>query len=259
MADKGDVDILALEQMVRTPFRSGGIKVVDENGKPEFMPGPERMPKTRGRNEIYLNNKNIGDMGAKLIGNELKVNKDCISLWIYGNGITTEGANEIAKGLKENTTLEVLDLHDNSIGNEGAKILAAALKKHKTLKLLNICSNGIGPKLPMALSKHPTLKVLCFEVVAAGPLCPHDPWTTSHTQMKDTKKAKLKEMLFEWNAGARYGITGVSSLSQPWNPSAAPTLFPGLTSIPKGLSGVSRKDPEFDPEWKNKIDDGLSD
>jgi len=148
MTDKGDVDILALEQLVRTPFRSGGIKVVDEDGKPEFLPGPERIPKTRGRNEIYLNNKNIGDMGAKLIGNELKSNKDCISLWIYGNGITLEGATEIAKGLKENTTLEVLDLHDNSIGNEGAKVLAQALKQNRTLKVLNICSNGVGPKLP---------------------------------------------------------------------------------------------------------------
>ena len=151
MADKGDVDILALEQLVRTPFRSGGIKVVDADGKPEFLPGPERIPKTRGRNEIYLNNKNIGDMGAKLIGNELKNNTDCISLWIYGNGITLEGATEIAKGLKVNTTLEVLDLHDNSIGNEGAKVLAQALKQNRTLKRLNICSNGIGPKLPQVL------------------------------------------------------------------------------------------------------------
>jgi hypothetical protein len=151
MTDKGDVDILALEQLVRTPFRSGGIKVIGEDGKPEFLPGPERIPKTRGRMEIYLNNKNIGDMGAKLIGNELKTNKDCISLWIYGNGITVEGANEIAKGLKVNTTLEVLDMHDNAIGNEGAKILGQVLKQNTTLKRLNICTNGIGPKLPQVL------------------------------------------------------------------------------------------------------------
>ena len=153
----GEVDILALEQLVRTPFRSGGIKYINEDGQQEFLPGPERIPRTRGRNEIYLNNKKLGDMGAKLIGNELKSNKDCISLWIYGNGITTEGANEIAKGLKVNTTLEVLDMHDNNIGNEGAKILAQALKQNRTLKLLNICSNGIGPKLPMVTSLPPPL------------------------------------------------------------------------------------------------------
>ena len=258
MADKGDVDILALEVMVRTPFRSGGVKVVGDDGKPEFLPGPERIPKTRGRMEIYLNNKNIGDMGAKIIGNELKSNTDCISLWIYGNGISVEGAAEIAKGLKVNSTLQVLDLHDNNIGNEGAKILAQALKQNRTLKTLNISSNGIGPTLPQALSKHPTLKALCFEVVTAGPLCPHDPWTTSHTQMQ-SKKSKLKEMMFEWNAGSKYGITGISRVAEPWNPSAAPTLFPGLTPFPGGLSGVSRKDPEFDPEWKNKVDDGLPD
>ena len=147
MGDKGDVDILAIEQLVRTPFRSGGIKVV-EDGQPVFLPGPERIPKTRGRNEIYLDKKGIGDMGAKLIGNELKSNKDCKSLWIYGNGITLEGATEIEKGLKVNTTLEVLDMHDNNIGNEGAKVLAQALKQNRTLKTLNICNNGIGPKLP---------------------------------------------------------------------------------------------------------------
>ena len=66
----GEVDILALEQLVRTPFRSGGIKYINEDGQQEFLPGPERIPRTRGRNEIYLNNKKLGDMGAKLIGNE---------------------------------------------------------------------------------------------------------------------------------------------------------------------------------------------
>jgi len=40
-----DEDILALEILVRTPFRSGGLKVFGEDGKPEFMPGPERIQK----------------------------------------------------------------------------------------------------------------------------------------------------------------------------------------------------------------------
>jgi len=51
--------------------------------------------------QIYLNNKNIGDMGAKLIGNELKNNTDCISLWIYGNSITLEvGAWQMLKKME---------------------------------------------------------------------------------------------------------------------------------------------------------------
>lgn len=148
-----------------------------------------------------MNNKGIGDNGAKLVGNELKKNTDCLSLWLFGNGITAVGAAELAKGLKHNKTLTVLDLHDNKLGNEGAKVLAQVLKTNTTLKILNLCSNGIGPRLPMALEKHPTLDCLCFEVVTAPPLVPHDPWTTSHTQM-ESKKSKVKDMLFEWNKGA---------------------------------------------------------
>ena len=51
------------------------------------------------------------------------------------------------------------------------------------------------------------------------------------------------QMIFEWNPGAMYGITGISRVREPWNPSAAPTLFPGLTPFKGGLSGPSRKDP----------------
>jgi len=84
--------------------------------QPTYLPGPERIPKTNGRSKVYLNNANMGDIGAKLVAAELKDNKDCTSLWLYGNGITHLGAIELAKGLKTNSTLTVLDLHDNRIG-----------------------------------------------------------------------------------------------------------------------------------------------
>ena len=32
---------------VRTPFRSGGVKILGEDGKPVYMEGPERIPKVR--------------------------------------------------------------------------------------------------------------------------------------------------------------------------------------------------------------------
>mmetsp|Transcript_50779 Transcript_50779/g.126410 ORF Transcript_50779/g.126410 Transcript_50779/m.126410 type:complete len:254 (+) Transcript_50779:225-986(+) len=252
----GDVDIVALENTIRTPFRSGGTKVLDENGKPVFLTGPERIPKTNGKSKVYLNNQNIGDIGAKLVAAELKDNKDCTSLWLYGNGITTTGAMELAKGLKTNSTLTVLDLHDNKIGNEGAMALAKVLKANTTLKVLNICANGIGPNLPQALSKHPTLNCLCFEVVTAAPLVDHAPWTTSHTQMQ-TKKSKMKDIEFEWDPKTRYGISGISAIVPPWQPSACPTLFPGLTAFQGGMSGVSRGDPEFDPGWKLEQKDDM--
>eukprot|EP00286_Rhodomonas_abbreviata_P008397 CAMPEP_0181323850 /NCGR_PEP_ID=MMETSP1101-20121128/20024_1 /TAXON_ID=46948 /ORGANISM="Rhodomonas abbreviata, Strain Caron Lab Isolate" /LENGTH=253 /DNA_ID=CAMNT_0023431943 /DNA_START=75 /DNA_END=836 /DNA_ORIENTATION=+ len=243
-------DIVALEQAVRTPFRSGGSKVLDENGKPVYLPGPERIPKTHGKKGIYLNNQSIGDIGAKLVANELKTNTECESLWLFGNGISHHGAAELAKGLSKNSTLTVLDLHDNKIGNEGARVLAQVLKTNTTLKILNICGNGIGPNLPQALAKHPTMRCLCFEVVTAGPKVSHDPWTTSTDQVAK-KKCNIKQMIFDWNPGSMYGITGISSMGPPWDRRAAPTLYPGLTKIPNGLSGVSRNQPEFDPNWRD--------
>ena len=62
---------------------------------------------TRGRQEIYMHGKNIGNDGAKLVANELKKNMDCLSLWLHNNGIRKEGATELAKALQFNTTLTV--------------------------------------------------------------------------------------------------------------------------------------------------------
>eukprot|EP00960_Hanusia_phi_P036620 752422-Hanusia_phi.AAC.5 len=177
-------DVVELENFVRAPFRSGGTKVFDENGNLQYLPGPQKIPITRGRQEIYMNGKNIGNDGAKLVANELKKNMDCLSLWLHGNGIKKEGATELAKALQFNTTL--------TVGRE-------------------------------------------MQV-------PHEPWTTSVSQLS-IKKAQLKKMEFRWEPGSRYGITGISHLQDPWQRSLAPTLFPGLSPIPKGLSGISRDDP----------------
>mmetsp|Transcript_39176 Transcript_39176/g.123498 ORF Transcript_39176/g.123498 Transcript_39176/m.123498 type:complete len:138 (-) Transcript_39176:660-1073(-) len=106
--------------------------------------GPQKIPMTRGRQEIYMHGKNIGNDGAKLVANELKKNTDCLSLWLHNNGIRKEGATELAKALQFNTTLTVLDLHENDIGNEGASSLGKYLKENTTLKKLNLSGNGIG-------------------------------------------------------------------------------------------------------------------
>ncbi|EKX45326.1 hypothetical protein GUITHDRAFT_152797, partial [Guillardia theta CCMP2712] len=249
-------DVIELENFVRAPFRSGGTKVFDDEGNLQYLPGPQKIPMTRGRQEIYMHGKNIGNDGAKLVANELKKNTDCLSLWLHNNGIRKEGATELAKALQFNTTLTVLDLHENDIGNEGASSLGKYLKENTTLKKLNLSGNGIGPTLPRSLAKHPTLNCLCFEVVTPPSLVLHDPWTTSVSQLS-IKKAKMKEMEFRWEPGSKYGITGVTHLQDPWQRTLAPTLFPGLTPIPKGLSGVSRDDPEFDPSWKYRSVDDL--
>ena len=246
--------MLELEKTIRAPFRSGGVKVRDQDGKIVFLEGPERIAKTRGRAEVYLNSLQFGDVGAKIVANELKTNTDCVSLWLYGNDITETGAIELAKGLRTNTTLKVLDLHNNKIGNEGARELARVLKLNSTMLTLNLSGNGVGPKLPQALSKHPTLETLCFEVVPPALLVTHAPWTTSHAQMERTKAAP-PAMAFDWDPGSLCGITGVSTMVEPWDRRRMNTLFPGLTAIEGGLSGVSRGDPEFNLDWKNAIPD----
>lgn len=64
-------------------------------------------------------------------------------------------------------------------------------------------------------------------------------------------------MDFEWDPKTKFGISGISTLVEPWQPSACPTLFPGLTPFASGLSGVSRGDAEFDPSWKHQEKDDM--
>lgn len=76
---------------------------------------------------LSLRNCYVNDMGAKMIGNALTVNKSLITLNLCYNKITCEGAGFLAKGLRMNRTLLSLNLGSNLIGDIGASKLAEVL------------------------------------------------------------------------------------------------------------------------------------
>ena len=55
--------------------------------------------------KIYLNGNNIGDEGAKAIGEALKVNTSLTKIDLGGNNIGVEGGKAIGEALKVNTSL----------------------------------------------------------------------------------------------------------------------------------------------------------
>lgn len=87
--------------------------------QPTYLPGPERIPKTNGRSKVYLNNANMGDIGAKLVAAELRDNKDCTSLWSDAEPHTP---SYIVEGSKD-CTLTLLNFrgtHSPPYGNPAA-------------------------------------------------------------------------------------------------------------------------------------------
>ena len=107
---------------------------------------------------LYLRDNNIGDDGAKVIAEALKVNPVLTklvfggnnigaealkvnpvlnTLWLSMNNIGVDGAKAIAEALKVNPVLTSLDLQINSIGVDGAKAIAEALKVNPVLTKLD--------------------------------------------------------------------------------------------------------------------------
>ena len=96
--------------------------------------------------QLDLNFNNIGEEGAKYIGEALLENTTLKKLNLLGNNIGDEGANYIGEALLKNTTLKELNLLDNNIGGEGAKYIGDALLKNTTLKVLSLRYNNIAEK-----------------------------------------------------------------------------------------------------------------
>ncbi|KAI9029127.1 kinase-like domain-containing protein [Hyaloraphidium curvatum] len=106
----------------------------------------------------------MGDSGARLLAEALKVNTALATLWLDDNSIGVEGARALAQALKTNSALTRLDLPRNSIGVEGARALAEALKDNSTLTTLHLGNNSIGVEgaraLAEALKVNSTLRTL---------------------------------------------------------------------------------------------------
>jgi serine/threonine protein kinase/Ran GTPase-activating protein (RanGAP) involved in mRNA processing and transport len=118
-----------------------------------------------GGTKVYLNNKGIGDEGAKQIAQALReINCKVQELGLGDNTIEVEGATAIAKALTTNATLHRLELDDNKIGDRGARAIAKELTTNATLQELYLGNNKIGDEgawaIAEALTRNATLHTL---------------------------------------------------------------------------------------------------
>jgi Ran GTPase-activating protein (RanGAP) involved in mRNA processing and transport len=64
---------------------------------------------------------------------------------LSGNGIGDTGARLIGEGLKVSSSLRVLNLDRNRIGNQGAQMIGESLKVNSSLRELSLDKQGTGP------------------------------------------------------------------------------------------------------------------
>ncbi|KAI9093064.1 hypothetical protein DFS34DRAFT_567948, partial [Phlyctochytrium arcticum] len=86
---------------------------------------------------LSIRSNNIGDVGAKAISEQLRINRMLSHLNLWNNKITKEGAEALAESLRFNQTLTSLSLACNDIGDDGAiafsKVLSNAPLLHDEL------------------------------------------------------------------------------------------------------------------------------
>ncbi|KAJ3313002.1 hypothetical protein HDV04_002484 [Boothiomyces sp. JEL0838] len=79
---------------------------------------------------LILRGNNITDLGAKLISNALKTNRNLVGLDLFENRIQKGGAEALSEALKVNSCLQALNLGKNHIGDDGAMYLSKALSNY---------------------------------------------------------------------------------------------------------------------------------
>eukprot|EP00019_Armaparvus_languidus_P004152 CAMPEP_0168604022 /NCGR_PEP_ID=MMETSP0420-20121227/15064_1 /TAXON_ID=498008 /ORGANISM="Pessonella sp." /LENGTH=292 /DNA_ID=CAMNT_0008643089 /DNA_START=46 /DNA_END=922 /DNA_ORIENTATION=- len=143
-----------------------GCRVTDDS----FAQFIEALKVNTTLTEIDFGENELGDEGAKYIGDVLKVNTTLKSILLYHNEIGDAGVSYIAEALKLNNTLNCIDfwsdecclvlaiaealkvntvltallLPGNAIGDAGVKHFADVLKVNTTLTSLNVGGNQIG-------------------------------------------------------------------------------------------------------------------
>jgi Ran GTPase-activating protein (RanGAP) involved in mRNA processing and transport len=86
----------------------------------------------------FLSGAKIGDAGALLLSELLKLDTTLEQLDIANHNIGDKGALSLANLLQHNTTLRFLDISENKIGEEGIIALATAIEHNTTLESILI-------------------------------------------------------------------------------------------------------------------------
>ena len=93
--------------------------------------------------DVSLNRQQLTDADIEIVVQQAINNKQCKSLSLGFNEITSKGASTLANALYNNTTLHELWLSTNHLSDTGVYYLAQALLVNKTLKKLGLASNDI--------------------------------------------------------------------------------------------------------------------
>lgn len=93
--------------------------------------------------KVQLNKQSLADADVELVVQQAIVGKQCRSLSLESNRITSRGASTLATALLNSTTLSELWLFGNQISDVGVQHLATALTTNTTLRKLGLASNNI--------------------------------------------------------------------------------------------------------------------
>lgn len=93
--------------------------------------------------DIDLRFNEIGDLGARALGDLLSRSNRLLGLNLQGNKIKSEGAQYLAESLRECTGLQYLNLRGNKIKTNGAMMITELLFTHDKLLSLNLADNKI--------------------------------------------------------------------------------------------------------------------
>ncbi|CAM2698652.1 unnamed protein product [Rotaria socialis] len=133
-------------------------KISDHNSKLE-----EDIGKLEMSTKIDLSNRVLTDQDMNIVVQGTIILKQCPSLWLYDNFITSQGVRILADSLRNNNTLQELFLDGNQISDIGVDSLSLILN-HSALQSLSLSENGITDQgaeyLAEALKNNRTLRRL---------------------------------------------------------------------------------------------------
>jgi Ran GTPase-activating protein (RanGAP) involved in mRNA processing and transport len=122
---------------------------------------------------IKLNSQKLTDQDIKIVVKHAIEKRQCTSLDLHDNEITSEGMSVLAVALNNNTKLQTLYLHGNHLLDKGIYSLAQILtSNNQTLEVLDLNSTGLtdvgAEDLAVMLQKNQTLKCLQLEANEIG-------------------------------------------------------------------------------------------
>jgi len=112
-------------------INSQGVKALAEHiGNPEKI-----FP------QLNLARNQLGDEGAKEVGNLVKNNHNITNVDLSGNNIGNRGVESLLSHLGPETAILSLDLSHNDIGTEGGLAIEKFLRSNSTIRDLNLSGN----------------------------------------------------------------------------------------------------------------------